>query len=1704
MKRLLTLIGLLIAIGGFSQQYNNEWIDFSKVYYKFKVGKTGLYRISQATLASAGLGDTPAEQFKLIRNGEEVPVYTTVPAGPLGTAGYIEFWGEANDGRADKPLYRDPAFQHSDMISLQTDTAMFFLTTGTGSHLRLAEQSNNVESTALPAEPFLMYTIGNHYKVRINTGFARNAGEYVYSSSYDRGEYWSSAEIRPATALTGTLSNLAVYTGGPAGYFRFGASGNAQNNRNIVVKLNNSQLLDAAMNIFNDLNPEPISFPVSLISGGTATVSFTNTSGTPTDRMVVSYYDITYPRKFDFGASRNFPFTLPAKSEGYHLSITNFIKGAVKPVLYDLTYGHRFTAVYSATGDSLKFLLPPASGERRLVLVNEEASNITLVTTLTPKQFIDYSNSSNQGDYLIISNAALHKGTNNSDPVAAYRDYRGSAAGGGYNVAVIDIDELVDQFAFGIKKHPLSIKNFLRFARDRFYTSPKNVFIIGKGVDYLNYRNNQSNVLADQLNLVPTFGYPGSDNFLSSPNSLSAIPVTPIGRLSVVHGWEIEDYLQKIIEYEDAQRSSPNTVEKRLWMKNIMHVTGASQSELGVTLCNFMHGYKNVLEDTLTGADVHMFCKSSANPVEQLSSDQVSRLFEEGISMLTYFGHSSTTTLEFNIDNPQNYNNAGKYPVFSVNGCNAGNFFTFYAQRLDVNETLSEKFVLAKQRGGIAFLASTHFGIVNYLNLYLNELYKNMSETMYGHTLGEINKAALSQLLGSFTNGDFFARCHSEEITLHGDPAIKMNFQEKPDYVIEDPLVKINPSFISIAESSFKLDVKMFNLGKAVKDSIAVEIKRQYPDGSIEVLLKDTIKAILYSDSISLTVPVISTRDKGSNKLIITLDADNKIDEMDEGNNSITKEFYVYEDEARPAFPYNFSIVSDSDQKFYISTANPLSTIKDYVVEIDTTELFNSSLKRSKQIREVGGIIEFNPQIGFIDSTVYYWRAALVPPEGTEHHWNTSSFIYIKGGNPGFNQSHYFQYLDSKNERISLNKNTRKWEFGSVVNNLFAQIGTWGTGAVQETEVAVSVNGNMITHNTCAFSSLVFNIFDPISFKPWVNTTNTLGVGEYGSEANNCYSGRGLNFEFRYTDVSSRKKIIDFMNDIIPEGAYVLVRSFLLDSVTFSSFPRANVNHWKADSSILGKGNTLYDNFIRAGFTDIDSFYRQRNFVYLYKKNSPEFTPKSKFTLGIYDGVTLAVDCLTPDTIGYITSSPFGPAKSWSKFSWQGKNEELNSNDKASVDIMGVDGNGNRTLLYTVDKEVKEKDISDIDAKKYPFLELRMTNQDSISLTPYQMDYWRVEYAPVPEGAMAPNLLFSAVDTLDIGEKFDFSVAFKNISQTAFDSLKMKLTIIDRNNVANVLPINAKGKPLQPGDSLAFHSEIDTRGLPENNILYINFNPDNDQPEQFFFNNFIYKDFYVRPDKVNPLLDVTFDGVHILNKDIVSAKPHIQIKVKDEAKFMLLNDTSIVNRLEVRYPDMNNTVKTYRFDNDTLRFVPAGSGEDNTATIDFSPYFPTILDDSGSPLNPEGDDYELIVKASDKSGNSAGSNEYRVSFRVINKPMISNLLNYPNPFTSSTAFVFTLTGSEIPQNIKIQILTITGKIVREITKEELGPIHIGRNITEFKWNGTDQYGQRLGNGVYLYRVVTTLNGKRMDKFRGQNDDTDKYFNKGYGKMYLMR
>ncbi|MBI5372188.1 MAG: hypothetical protein HZA79_09220 [Sphingobacteriales bacterium] len=1702
MKRFLLLLFVFTGLAAESQTYNNEWIDYSRTYYKFKVAVNGVYRISQPVLASLGIGSTPVQDFQLWRKGKQVPLYTTVQAGTMGAGDYLEFWGEMNDGRSDNELYRNPDFQLNDKWSLETDTAAYFLTINPGgNNLRLVPAANTLPS-ALPAEPYFIYTEGRYYRNKMNPGYAAVVGEYVYSSSYDQGEGWTSADIGTGGTLLENMTNLFPYTGSgaPAPVLKINASGNALNPRQVEVKVNGTVVSTETMDFF-DYKKLVIPVTPSLIGGGAATVAVKNLATVANDRMVVARTELVYPRQFNLNGSINFMFELPANPAGNYLEISNFGHGGVSPVLYDLTNGKRYLGDIS-TPSYVKIALEPSATDRKLLLVSQAASApVYAVTSLQPRNFINYLAPANQGDYLIISHPYLFTSASGSNPVEDYKNYRSSAAGGGHNAKVYLVDEIIDQFGLGVKKSPGALRDFILWARAKYNSPVRNILLVGKGLNYVQYRSAESAADVEKLSFIPTFGYPASDNLLACDPGGDGIPKVSIGRISAINGDEVAVYLNKVIQYEQQQSFSSPLIADKAWMKNVVHVIGAADGSLGAILTADMDRYKAIVRDTFYGANVNTFSKVSSAPVEQASSERLYQLFEQGIGLLTYFGHSSATTLEFNLDNPDQYNNNGKYPVTIVMGCNAGNFFNYNPLRFITKETLSEKFVLANQRGSIAFIASTHFGIVHYLDIMNTKTMAAASVSKYGGTLGEIMRESITQVYNLTTQNDYYARFHTEQTTLHGDPAIRLDASTgKPDYAIEEPLVKVNPSFISVAETHFNVDAKFVNLGKAINKNIVVEVKRTYPNLTTEVIRRDTIPGIRYIDSLSYSIDIVATRDKGLNRISICLDADNDVDELYETNNCITRDVFIYEDEARPVYPYNYAIINNPAIKLVASTANPFGSLKQYTMEMDTTEFFNSPAKITRTISSSGGVLEFTPGVSLLDSAVYYWRVAPVPASG-QPAWNKASFIYLDNNGPnssdlGYNQSDFYQFTKSKYERIVMDSATRRLKFGPVTHNLFVRQGTWVTsGATQEASLAISIDGLSSIRLMCWFSSIVFNVFDPISFRPWQNHTvvpntypSSLGQGLYNSTDNNCFgSTKWFNFEYRYTDTSSRRKMMDFMRDVVPDGYYVAVRNFTLNPVF--GFPNAWAADWAADEAIHGPGQSLYHYLKNAGLSSIDSFYRARPWALIYKKNDPSFTPKWLMGEGMYDNPTLSADCPTRDTVGFVTSPVFGPAKAWKQLKWRGNSDAVG--DTATVDIVGITPEGNEQTLFSgLTTAQQDFDVSSVDAESYPYLKLKMRSLDNVGFTPYQLRYWRITYVPVPEGAVAPNLYLSVKDTVEVGEPYYFKIGFKNVSEMAFDSLKIKMVITDKNNVPHIVPMPRR-RPLPVNDTLQIGAVVGTGGIPGPNTVFIEANPDNDQLEQHHFNNFAFRNLYVKPDSLNPIMDVTFDGMHILNRDIVSSKPDIIVKLKDEAKWMALDDTTLLT-LQVRYP--NGSLRRFYFNNDTLQFIPAGQTPvtDNTATLNFKPYF------------QQDGEYEMIISGKDKSNNEAGAIEYRVLFEVINKPMISNMLNYPNPFTSSTAFVFTITGNEVPQNIKIEIMTVTGKIVREITKDELGPLRIGRNITEFKWDGTDQYGQKLANGIYLYRVITNLNGKALDKYKAQGDDTNKYFNKGYGKMYLMR
>ncbi|MFB6306628.1 MAG: hypothetical protein ABEH43_06520, partial [Flavobacteriales bacterium] len=482
------------------------------------------------------------------------------------------------------------------------------------------------------------------------------------------------------------------------------------------------------------------------------------------------------------------------------------------------------------------------------------------------------------------------------------------------------------------------------------------------------------------------------------------------------------------------------------------------------------------------------------------------------------------------------------------------------------------------------------------------------------------------------------------------------------------------------------------------------------------------------------------------------------------------------------------------------------------------------------------------------------------------------------------------------------------------------------------------------------------------------------------------------------------------------------------------------------------------------------------------------------------DVLSTSIDVQVNAQKGSMKSDIIGPASSWESLNWDFNENNYQIRDKGTIEVYGIDHGGKRSSLYKIPITTNDSsfNLQSVNTTDYPFLQLNAEIKDDSLRTPLQQDSWRVLFQPEPEAAINPKKgYYLSKDSIQQGQNIEFSAGIENISEQDMDSLLVSYWIQTLDNRKKKITFK-RNEPLLSNEVIHDTASLPTTGVKNKNFVWMEANPRKpdmdafDQPEKHHFNNFALKQFHVQGDKTNPVLDVTFDGVHILDGDIVSPTPEIMITLNDENKFRLMDEISDTSHFKVWLTNPQGKRKKVPFkDNkaeEMMKFIPASSKK-NRFKILYRPEF-----------EKEGI-YQLRVQAEDKAGNPAGDIDYKIRFEVIKEMTVTNFMNYPNPFSTRTQFIFTLTGNEIPDNILIRIMTVTGKVVREITKEELGPLRIGRNKTDFWWDGTDKYGDKLANGVYLYKVIVKDDN---DKVKKRKTGTDKYFKKGYGKMYLMR
>jgi flagellar hook assembly protein FlgD len=116
--------------------------------------------------------------------------------------------------------------------------------------------------------------------------------------------------------------------------------------------------------------------------------------------------------------------------------------------------------------------------------------------------------------------------------------------------------------------------------------------------------------------------------------------------------------------------------------------------------------------------------------------------------------------------------------------------------------------------------------------------------------------------------------------------------------------------------------------------------------------------------------------------------------------------------------------------------------------------------------------------------------------------------------------------------------------------------------------------------------------------------------------------------------------------------------------------------------------------------------------------------------------------------------------------------------------------------------------------------------------------------------------------------------------------------------------------------------------------------------------------------------------------------------------------------------------------------------------------------------------HSLKIKAWDVLNNSG---EYIIDFTVAkdDELQISHVLNYPNPFTTSTSFWFEHNKPGQDLRVRIEIFTLTGRIINVLQKTINTE---GDRSSEVQWDGKDEFGNKVGRGVYLYRLSVTAPG----------------------------
>lgn len=1627
------LLGWLVVFVSDSQlfaQFGNEWISGGRPYVKIQVARQALYRVSAEALFSAGIPmGTDPDQLQVFHRGVEHAILVNAGAdGSFDAGDFIEFYGEPNDGRSDTELYNPASHQPHIHYNLYSDTTAYFLTVAESPGKRV--QPFVQAPGSLPVLPFHV-----DEKLLVNTqqyATGRDESE-VQLTGFDLGEGWTGNQILQTQAIDYSVASLSgQYPAGGVPTVELLLQGRGPMAHQADIFLGAGQRLAGTVSFagFESYKATVNAEWSDIAADGTLAVRVRcNGVAGGSDRISVSYIKVRYPQTTDMSNALHKTFELPDQGPVTRVQIANAPAGIR---LFDVTDPASLISI-DFTGTTTIEAVVATGRATRLFATSE-----VIVPPVTPVRFNPIA--PGDYDYLIISNPLLRTpALGYADPVAAYAAYRQSVEGGAFKPLVVNIGELCDAFNYG-EYSPLAIYRFLRFMTSG--GSPRYLLLAGKGLEVFHnwHRNQGSSAFAVYKDFVPSAGYPSSDMVYSVGLSGTTYePAIPTGRIPAIRAADIAAYLNKVKEMEAQPYDA-------LWRKDVMHLSGGIYEGEPQLFKAYMEDFAESAEGPFLGGRVSALAKHSREVQLINIADQVNN----GLNLITFFGHASPTLLDFQLgfvtDPVQGYHNKGRYPTMLMNGCQVGDF--------NQNTTLfGEDWVVAPDRGALAFIGHSGYGFIGLLKKYTQLFYDvGYADGQYvKQGLGDIQKEVARRFMEG-DGGSITSVTQAQQMMLLGDPAVKLFGASKADLEISDNDVSIT-SFdgqpINTQTDSFAVRVIVRNYGLAPGATVRLEVRQTLADQS--TLSYDSLFPVTrYSDTLMIVIRKDARRDPvaGDNRFRVTIDPDDLIEEYSKSNNVAEKTLAIVSNGTRNLFPADFAIINTAATNLVWQTYELVGAEREFLVELDTVPNFSSPFRKQWQV--AGAVLGRQPaELAPGDTVVHYWRTKLATPlPGERAAWEYSSFTYIPNGTSGWAQLRFPQFME--NNTVGLLKDTtlREIRFLETTQPL-----------------AVRALGSQHPHHYDSTSIRIGGAEYFTAFPGFGCRANTINLVAFDRRSATPYLGVKLEWFNRFGRTCGREPMVmnsytyqDMVGDGVTDIVGYVNNISKGDSVVLFSIGNAWYSLWpETAKSKLGE--------LGISAAQLTLLQDGEPVVIFGRKGDPPgsaIVARSSDPEPSLQSVSVSRTITGAYSNGTMRSDWIGPAVAWSEFHPSAVRQELT--DTVSFSVRGVTVEGEEELLFS--GITASRDLTGIDADIYPYIRISVEVSDDTYITSPQLRQWLVTYTPGPEGLLIYQGT-AGQDEVAEGGAWQTAFGFVNIGGQSFaDSVTVRYEMFNQQTLATRSSSVKVRAPL-PGDTTRIPVTLDTRGMGGVNDFQVYANP-RVLPEHYYDNNLLLlrDKISVVEDDLDPVLDVTIDGRRIKDGDFVSPEPTIKIRLWDENTVMLKTDTAGV-RIFLTYPCGATPCPAQQIllSDARVQWYPA------TANSDFTVEFrPETLDDGA---------YMLRVEGADAKGNGADLAPYEINFVVKQETTITLSDAFPNPSRDDVQFDVVVSGQRPPDHLELTIVGLNGQLQEVLTGSDFPPLHLGRN--ELTWRGSTRSGQLLPEGLYIYRLSIGVSGRIVQR-----------------------